>query len=150
MSHSVPMDILKGRLCQLGKEGETHLHFFCCSGNLYLVWTPQSLLISLFPIVPGGFPDGSVVKNLPVRRCRFNPWVRKIPWRGKWHQLQYSCLENPMDRGAWWARVHGVAKSWTRLSTAHTTWQGYKELHFKNHWYVLDWPKCSFWFFLFW
>ena len=30
--------------------------------------------------------------------------------------LQYSCLENPMDRGAWWASVHGVAKSWTRLS----------------------------------
>ena len=30
--------------------------------------------------------------------------------------LQYSCLENPMDRGAWWVAVHGVAKSWTRLS----------------------------------
>ena len=30
--------------------------------------------------------------------------------------LRYSCLENPMDRGAWWATVHGVAKSWTRLS----------------------------------
>ena len=29
--------------------------------------------------------------------------------------LQYSCLENPMDRGAWWARVHGVAKGWTQL-----------------------------------
>ena len=31
------------------------------------------------------------------------------------HPLQYSCLENPMDRGAWRATVHGVAKSWTRL-----------------------------------
>ena len=30
--------------------------------------------------------------------------------------LQYSCLENPMDGGAWWASVHGVAKSWTQLS----------------------------------
>ena len=30
--------------------------------------------------------------------------------------LQYSCLENPMDGGAWWAAVHGVVKSWTRLS----------------------------------
>ena len=30
--------------------------------------------------------------------------------------LQYSCLENPMDRGAWWATAHGVMKSWTRLS----------------------------------
>ena len=31
--------------------------------------------------------------------------------------FQKSCLENPMDRGAWWATVHGVTKSWTRLST---------------------------------
>ena len=31
-------------------------------------------------------------------------------------RLQYSCLENPMDGGAWWAAVHGVARSWTRLS----------------------------------
>ena len=30
--------------------------------------------------------------------------------------LQYTCLENPMDEGAWWAAVHGVARSWTRLS----------------------------------
>ena len=35
---------------------------------------------------------------------------------GNGNPLQYSCLENPMDRGAWWATVHGVAKSWTRLS----------------------------------
>ena len=33
--------------------------------------------------------------------------------------LQYSCLENPMDRGAWWAIVHGVAKSWTPMSDFH-------------------------------
>ena len=31
--------------------------------------------------------------------------------------LQYACLGNPMDRGAWWATVHGVPKSWTQLST---------------------------------
>ena len=35
---------------------------------------------------------------------------------GNSNLLQYSCLENPMDRGAWWATVHGVVKSWTRLS----------------------------------
>ena len=34
---------------------------------------------------------------------------------GNGNPLQYSCLENPMDGGAWWAAVHGVAKSWTRL-----------------------------------
>ena len=35
---------------------------------------------------------------------------------GNSNPLQYSCLENPMDRGAWWATVHGFAKSWTQLS----------------------------------
>ena len=41
-------------------------------------------------------------------------WMGKTPWRRKW-QSTYSCLENPMDRGAWWATVHRVAKSQTRL-----------------------------------
>ena len=36
--------------------------------------------------------------------------------KGMATQIQYSCLEHPMDRGAWWATVHGVAESWTRLS----------------------------------
>ena len=35
---------------------------------------------------------------------------------GNGNPLQYSCLENPMDGGAWWAAVYGVAKSWTQLS----------------------------------
>ena len=47
---------------------------------------------------------------------RFDPWVGKIPWRRKWQPAQYSCLENPIDRGAWQAAVHRVAKSQTRLS----------------------------------
>ena len=37
------------------------------------------------------------------------------PWRRAWHPLQYSCLENPTERRAWWATIHGIAKSWTRL-----------------------------------
>ena len=40
----------------------------------------------------------------------------RSPRQGKGHPLQYSCLENPTDREAWWTRVHGVAKSQTRLS----------------------------------
>ena len=46
----------------------------------------------------------------------FNPWVGKIPWRRNGNPLQYSDLENPMDGGSWQATVHGVTKSWTRLS----------------------------------
>ena len=44
------------------------------------------------------------------RRCRFDPWVRKIPWRREWQPAQNFCLENPMDRGAWQAIVHRVTK----------------------------------------
>ena len=42
--------------------------------------------------------------------------TRLLLWRGNGTPLQYSCLENPMDRGAWWATVHGVGKSRTWLS----------------------------------
>ena len=44
----------------------------------------------------------------------------RSPGEGNGYPLQCSCLENPTDRGAWWVTVHGVAKSWTRLSD-HTT-----------------------------
>ena len=40
----------------------------------------------------------------------------RSPWEGNGNPLQYSCLENSMDGGAWWATVHWVAKSWTQLS----------------------------------
>ena len=43
------------------------------------------------------------------------PGSGRSPEEGNDNPLQYSCLENPMDRGAWWAAVHGVAKSQTRL-----------------------------------
>ena len=44
------------------------------------------------------------------------PGLGRSPGEGNGNPLQYSCLENPMDGGAWWATVHGVAKSRTRLS----------------------------------
>ena len=60
-----------------------------------------------------------MVKNLPTMQ---ETWVRSLGWEdpeskeGSGNPLQYSCLENPMDGGAWWATVHGVAKSWIQLS----------------------------------
>ena len=44
------------------------------------------------------------------------PGLGRSPGEGNGNPLQYSCLENPMDRGAWRATVHGVTKSWTQLS----------------------------------
>ena len=62
-----------------------------------------------------------VVKNLlanarDVGDLGSIPGLGRSPGRGNGKSLQYSCLENPMDRGAWRAIVHGVAKSWTLLS----------------------------------
>ena len=69
-----------------------------------------------------GFPGGSVVKNLPAeagesRDSSSIPRSGRSPGEGNGNPLLYSCLENPMYREAWWATVHGVAKSQTRLST---------------------------------
>ena len=61
-----------------------------------------------------GFPDGSVVKNLLVNAGDGEsvPGSGRSPGGGNGNPLQYFCLENPMDRGAWRAMVHGAAKSW--------------------------------------
>ena len=54
--------------------------------------------------------------------------------------LQYSCLENPRDRGAWWAAVHGVARSWTRLSDFTFTFHFHAlEKEMATHSSVLAW-----------
>ena len=49
---------------------------------------------------------------------------------GNGNPLQYSCLESPMDGGAWWATVHGVAKSWRRLSDFPFTFTGMESVHY--------------------
>ena len=67
-----------------------------------------------------------MVKNPPastgdVKRCGFNPWVGEILRGGHGNALQYPCLENPLDRGACWATVHGVAElDTTELLSMHT------------------------------
>ena len=67
-----------------------------------------------------GFPGDTVVKNLPAnvgdtRDMGLIPGSGRSPGGGNGNPLQYSCPENPRDRGAWWAAVYGVAQSWTRL-----------------------------------
>ena len=57
-------------------------------------------------------------KNLPINIGDTGsiPELGSFPGEGNGKPLQYSCQENPMDRGAWWAKVHGVAKSRTQLN----------------------------------
>ena len=65
-----------------------------------------------------------MVKRLPACRagdpCSI-PGSGRCPGEGNGNPLQYSCLENSMDRGAWQATVHGVAKSQTRLNNCHSS-----------------------------
>ena len=61
-----------------------------------------------------------MIKNLAanagdIRDVGSVPELGRSPGEGHGNPLQYSCLENPMDRGAWWATVHKVAKSQTQL-----------------------------------
>ena len=66
--------------------------------------------------------------------------ITHISGEGNGTPLQYSCLENPMDRGAWWAAVHGVAKSWTRLSDFTFTFHFHAlEKEMATHSSVLAW-----------
>ena len=65
-------------------------------------------------------PGCSLVNNMPgnagdIGDACLNPGLERFPGGGSGNLLQYSCLENPMDRGAWWAKSTG-SQSWTQLS----------------------------------
>ena len=98
------------------------------------------------------FPGGAVVKNPPVNAgdIRDAPGFQPPGWEdspggGNGNPLQYTCLENPMDRGAWWATVFGVTKSQLgdQLKTNH---KKVKYAPLINHmgWSTSPWPSSSF------
>ena len=68
--------------------------------------------IYILPLCRTVFPGGSVVKDPPANAgdASLIPELGRSPGEGNGNPLQYSCLENSVDRGAWWATVHGVAK----------------------------------------
>ena len=83
----------------------------------------------------GAFQAAQEVKNLPVNAGDAGsiPGLGKSPGEENGKSLQYSCLGNPMDRGAWLTTVHGVAKSRTWLSIAQRSSSQYgqrKNFHF--------------------
>ena len=89
-----------------------------------LPWLPGSsgTRFSFFqwgPVANEGFPGGSVVKNPPANAGDAGsvPGSGSSPGGGNGHPLQHSCLENPMDRGAPWATVTGVAGLGHELAT---------------------------------
>ena len=65
-----------------------------------------------------GFPSGSESKESACNAGDLGSILvlGRSPGEGNGYPLQCSCLENPMDRRAWWAKVHGVTETWTQLS----------------------------------
>ena len=86
--------------------------FYNCQ-DIEATWTSQVALVIKNPLKRLSSSSSSQCRR--YKRCGFNPWVGKIPWRRAWKPTPYSCLENPMGRGAWWAMVNRVAKSQTWL-----------------------------------
>ena len=86
-----------------------------------------------------GFPSGASGKILlvyaaDIRDADSIHGPGKSPGRRHDHPLQYSCLENLMDRGAWWATVHSVTKSWTWLKWLNThTSKGTYKMYFEDY-----------------
>ena len=69
------------------------------------MWVSQVALVVKNPLANAG----------GIRVSVSIPELGRSPGGGHGKPLQYSCLDNPMDRGAWWAAVHWIAKTWTRL-----------------------------------
>ena len=92
---------------------------FCCPGPTATKLYPSLSLAQIWSVSLLSFLGSSVVKNLPANTGDKGliPESGRSPGEGNGRQLQYSCPENPMDRGAWWATVHRVTKSQTQLST---------------------------------
>ena len=102
----------------------------CCNKLSQTWWLKASRIYSLIVLEARGlkfglksryrqgFPGDSVIKNQPANAGAMGliPGLGRSPGEGNDNPIQCSCLGSIMDRGAWWAIVHGVPKSWTQLS----------------------------------
>ena len=103
-------------MCQRGR------HYYLRKLKFWVNTLPQFIanhfLMCMNVCVLLGFLGGSMVKNLPANAGDMGliPGLGRSPGGENGNPFQYSCLENSMDRGAWWGISHRVAKSWTWLS----------------------------------
>ena len=121
---SVAWDGFKARCAPLPSTVSHHLSTSVCALLVFKSEIQQKLYIFLVLILGCisslfiSLCGGSVVKASVCNAGDLGsiPGLGRSPGEGNGNPLQYSCLENPMGGGAWWATVHGVAKSQTRLS----------------------------------
>ena len=80
--------------------------------------TWELVSVTIVFLLEQGFPHSSVGKESACNAGDLGsiPRLGRCPGEGNGNRLQYSCLEKPMDRGVWWATVHGAAKNQTCLS----------------------------------
>ena len=91
--------------------------FFVCVILTYFYWNIFDMQHCVYVSLPRWLSGKEFTCQFKRwKRCRFYSWVWKTPEGGNSNPLQYSCLENSMDREAWQATVHGVSKSRTWLS----------------------------------
>ena len=101
----------------MGSQSQTRL-----SDSHFTLWGSHTLFL-FFPVVVksfhSGFPGGSDGKESSCSAGDLGsiPGLGRSPGEGNSNPLQYSCLENPMDRGVWWATVHGEARVRHKLAT---------------------------------
>ena len=92
-----------GRLQSMGSQR--------VGAHTHILWLGACQMVLVVKYLPANAGDPKdAVSVLGLGGC---------PGEGNGNPLQYFCLGNSMDRGAWWATVHGVAKSWTQLNTHH-------------------------------
>ena len=106
------VDVIVGEMSRLDQSRATSLHTHSSF--------PLEKELDHGPTIYTGFP-GTTSSKEPTCQCRrckrhgFDPWVRKIPRKRACNPLQYSCLENPLERGVWRATVHSVIQNQTKL-----------------------------------
>ena len=108
-SHTPPRDIPSGKMLAING----------CPWSEWKLISPSKQRRKRTWVKKEGFPGGSAVKHLSANAggaCLI-PDPGRSPGEGNGNPLQYSCLGNPMHRGAWQATLHGIAKSQIRLST---------------------------------
>ena len=101
-------------------DQRVHSGFLELYADMYVhrCWCLMSVRLHIHTFIYMGFSGGASGKEL-TSQCRryerhgFDLRVRKIPWRRNGNPPQYSCLENPVHRGGWWATVHKVTQSQT-------------------------------------
>ena len=107
----------------------------CCEWLPPLSTTPSGFIHVVHSVNASSF-----FKKIYFYFLNLFDWLYQVLEKAVVTHFQYSCLENPMDGGAWWAAVHGVAKSWTRWSDFTFTFHFHAlEKEMATHSSVLAW-----------